>query len=792
MNDIILPPNLVKIGCMQLREKVRYFFARLFMYVCLCTVLFVFSHSKIDAEISPFAAAFLFGLTLVKINIAAPILTILTIVLLRDPTQANIIAVFFEIGALVLFLFFNKIVQKKCPPGISNKLHPFLLLFFFAVSQAFGVYISFMQGGDIVKGVISVLVGGIFLSAAFVAIRAIRYKRFAVPWTIDQIICLMTVVVVFALGLSGFDDRYFDVHKFVTVLVIFIGVYYAEPKSAIMVVACFGLGKAFVTLDLVFVAIYTLLGISCYAFKTRNRIYSIAALLLTDLVIGFYFGGYADYNLRSLLPPVAAVFLFLILPRSAARYLTFGAEGIGGFLVSKNTINRNTALISARMRSLSAVFNEMQNTYRNLTRGNLPPQGVAEMLAVDINSAVCANCPNKVVCKKNGTAAKDIDAAVVASIKTALKRGQITLLDISNILSMKCARINTLLGAINKSAASNRNKEQIIAGLDSGKILMANLLAGVSQLCGRFADDICRTVVFDNEKAGFVKEELLYKNIVCEDCLITKTGRAEFVVSVLVPRIDAGNKAIERAVSSVCGHKMVTDEVVDADTSGFAIVSVRSAARYSLLFGVASVSKNFNITNGDTFSFLRVSNTKTIMAICDGMGAGERAMRASTLALSLVENFYKAGFPDEIIMYSVNQLLSFTGQDIFSALDISVFDLDNGDIDFIKVGAPDGFIKREREVEIVESGALPLGILDEIEPKVTRAVLLPDDMVVLCSDGVLDAFGGGRSVLAGFINNADTKNPQSLADMLLEEALTRSNKSTADDCTVTVARIVAI
>jgi stage II sporulation protein E len=348
------------------------------------------------------------------------------------------------------------------------------------------------------------------------------------------------------------------------------------------------------------------------------------------------------------------------------------------------------------------------------------------------------------------------------------------------------------LGAINKAVAGNKNKEQIIAGLDSGKMLMANLLSGVSQLCGRFADDICRTVVFDNERAEFVKEELLYKNIVCEDCLITKTGKAEFVVSVLVPRVDAGNKVIERVVSAVCGHKMITDEVADADTGGFAIVSVRSSPRYSLLFGVASVSKNFNVTNGDTFSFLRVSNSKTIMAICDGMGAGERAMRASTLALTLVENFYKAGFPDEIIMYSVNQLLSFTGQDIFSALDIAVFDLGNGDIDFIKVGAPDGFIKREREVEVVESGALPLGILDEIEPKITRAVLLAGDMAVLCSDGVSEAFGGSRSVLAGFINNIDTKNPQTLADRLLEETLRRSGKSAADDCTVTVARIVAV
>ena len=178
------------------------------------------------------------------------------------------------------------------------------------------------------------------------------------------------------------------------------------------------------------------------------------------------------------------------------------------------------------------------------------------------------------------------------------------------------------------------------------------------------------------------------------------------------------------------------------------------------------------------------------MALCDGMGAGERASRASTLALSLVENFYKAGFPDEIIMYSVNQLLTFTGQDVFSALDMTVFDLVTGDVDFIKVGAADGFIKRAREVEVVEAGSLPLGILDDIEPKITKAVLSAGDMVVLVSDGILDLFGGERVALAGFINNLDVTNPQQLADQLIAEVTAKADGYPADDCTVTVAQLV--
>jgi stage II sporulation protein E len=777
------------------RQQVKQIFSQIAKYLFICGVLVVFYFSSIDGDISPFAAGFLFSCVLLPVIKIVPALIYFFIVLAENPTQNGIIDSLVILGIYILFIFVWKAVfakKAKLENAKIKRLQAALLILFFVLSQGWTVYLSWGSEEAFAKSLVSVFVGCIFAAVLFVSIKAICQKRFNVPWTCDQIICLMAAVVIFALGLSGFDDRYFDIHKFVTIIIIFLGVWFAEPKSAIMVAACFGLGRSFAALNLIYVAIYTLLAISCYAFKARNRVYSVVAVLFTDLVIGFYFGGYIDYDFYSLLPFLLSVAVFMFVPNTIYRYFTFGAGGIGGFLVSKNTINRNTAGISLRMRSLAKVFNEMQNTYRNLTRGSLPAAETAAMLCGDIVGSICANCPNKFVCKKNGSNAKDIDEAITNSLKTALKRGQISLLDISNTLAVKCTRVNTMVGTINKIVSLNRNKEQIISGLDSGKILMANLLAGVSQLCANFADDVCKTVVFDNERAEFVKEELLYKNIIAEDCLITKTGKNEFVVSVLVPRADARNKIIEKIVSHVCGHKMLTDEVVDAETRGFAIVSVRSAPKYTLIFGVSQVSKDMNVSNGDTFSFMRISNAKTLMAICDGMGAGERAMRASTLALSLVENFYKAGFPDEIIMQSVNQLLTFTGQDIFSALDMCVIDLSNGDIDFIKVGAPDGFVKRDREVELIESGALPLGILDDVAPKITRAILTAGDMVVLCSDGIIDSFKGDKAVLAGFINNCESQSPQEVADKVMAEAIRLSRSAVPDDCTVTVARVAAL
>jgi stage II sporulation protein E len=78
-------------------------------------------------------------------------------------------------------------------------------------------------------------------------------------------------------------------------------------------------------------------------------------------------------------------------------------------------------------------------------------------------------------------------------------------------------------------------------------------------------------------------------------------------------------------------------------------------------------------------------------------------------------------------MESVNQLLIITGQEGFCAIDCAVFSLNDGAVTFIKVGGVEGFIKRARDVEVIEAGSLPMGIVEEMVPKITRAHLNTGD-----------------------------------------------------------------
>ena len=162
--------------------------------------------------------------------------------------------------------------------------------------------------------------------------------------------------------------------------------------------------------------------------------------------------------------------------------------------------------------------------------------------------------------------------------------------------------------------------------------------------------------------------------------------------------------------------------------------------------------------------------------------------KTSELALSLVENFYKAGFDNDIILNSVNKLLAINNEESYTALDLSILDLNNNFVDFIKLGAPVGFVKHKTTTDIVKAGALPIGILAEMQPNITKSVLEDGDIIVLVTDGITDAFDSGEK-LCNYINNIDSLNPQEIADCILEKALELNGGVALDDMSVLTCRI---
>jgi len=76
---------------------------------------------------------------------------------------------------------------------------------------------------------------------------------------------------------------------------------------------------------------------------------------------------------------------------------------------------------------------------------------------------------------------------------------------------------------------------------------------------------------------------------------------------------------------------------------------------------------------------------------------------------------------------------------MFATVDMLILDLATGMAEFVKLAACPTFIARGGEILRIEGGRLPLGILEKVQPAISRVQLLPGDIIFMASDGVMDA-----------------------------------------------------
>ena len=144
--------------------------------------------------------------------------------------------------------------------------------------------------------------------------------------------------------------------------------------------------------------------------------------------------------------------------------------------------------------------------------------------------------------------------------------------------------------------------------------------------------------------------------------------------------------------------------------------------------------------------------------------------------------------PEGTVLDTINKLLAFSRDERFACIDICSVDLNTGGAEFVKIGSPVAVILRDGKVRVLESGSLPMGILDTLRPAVAQEKLSDGDMLVFMSDGITSAFGSTPELIE-FLQPLKPLNPQNLADKLLAAALERTGGKAEDDMTVLCTRI---
>lgn len=160
-------------------------------------------------------------------------------------------------------------------------------------------------------------------------------------------------------------------------------------------------------------------------------------------------------------------------------------------------------------------------------------------------------------------------------------------------------------------------------------------------------------------------------------------------------KVSQNNKIVSEQLSNV--SKVINNMAKEMTTTKEEAEKSKKA-KFKLSIGTSKTTKNQSTMSGDCSTQMKLTDGKYLLAISDGMGTGEKARRSSKKAINMLENLLESGFNKEESIKLINSALNTNIEDdMYATLDISILDLNTGNVEFVKNGACPTYIKTKRK-----------------------------------------------------------------------------------------------
>ena len=526
------------------------------------------------------------------------------------------------------------------------------------------------------------------------------------------------------------------------------------------------------------VAEYALFSCICLLFCPYGKLASAFALLPCFLVARFLSGLYAEGGTEivfTLLSGLLPVLLCACLPEKLYSRVRESLLFYRERSLPRIAINRNRRAVGERLYEVSSLFREIEGAFSpESDRADFGSQ-----LCRQLRQTLCASCPGRKKCENSNAF-----SAMNKLVAVGCAKGQVTLVDLPSDLNI-CGNAAGLLFALNHLLAQYRGAAQESESARESRRLLAEQAHGVSEILRNIALEQSEEFVFsDGEQA--LSRALATAGILSSEIFVYGEGNT-LTVSLTLTK-DVNGKLLSTVAGEALGIPLSLSEKIPLSPGRSCYVLKRKPA-FDAAFGIASRCKDGESANGDTYSVLKIDERRFLVALSDGMGSGAGAREISDRTLTLLESFYKAKMPSETVLSTVNRLISYSSDEMFACLDLAAVDLDTGEADIVKIGAPVGFILSDDEMRVLEGESLPMGMLDAIHPATMQADMKANDFMIFMSDGVTAAFGSAAE-LYSYLSALRPLNPQSLAEEILGNALARHQGTAQDDMTVLAVKLM--
>ncbi len=320
--------------------------------------------------------------------------------------------------------------------------------------------------------------------------------------------------------------------------------------------------------------------------------------------------------------------------------------------------------------------------------------------------------------------------------------------------------------------------------VSEGNKVVSNQLGKVSKAIDTLAEEIKNdekpTVENETKQIKIILEQ---KNINYIGIEVKKQKNGRYIIGIILEE-PANKFKVEEILS-----KLLKSNIKYIKTKED-IQIFETKDKFKINMGISHTTKTKSKISGDTSTQIKLKDGKYLLAISDGMGSGQKAKNYSNMAIKMLENLFSSGFDRELSLELINSALTKVDEEnTFATLDISILDLYKGTIEFIKSGACPTYIKTKNEIFEIEDESTPAGLISDLKVVTYDKDLEEGDIIVMCSDGVMDSNPDDKNWLKKYIEQMKIEDVQKTADIIIREAIDNGLGNARDDMTVIIAKI---
>lgn len=776
-----------------------------FQNIIIYILSFLISTVSIKDEITPFAMAFFVAAC--SSNIPAGAVLVMTSIGTIVSFGANSFLTYFLtiLVFLLTIVFFKPYVQED--RNEISKLGRNLVI---AVSivQAIRVLMGPVLIYDIIMSIVSVILTYVFYKIFVNSIGVIETLGFKTAFTIEEIIGATVLVSIAAVAVSSYRIFGMSIANLLAIFLILI----LSWKNGVLVGSTIGVS---IGLILGIIGIITPLQVLVFAVSgmlagTLNRLGRIGS------ICGFFMGN-AILSYISTGNVVELVFYKEILISSIAllfvpKYIEIDIEDLIGknkffspvvdnrLAESKNTETR-LGYLSDTVREIAKsygikdedlVADEVENINKSkemfledlLNNLDSFPNNILYEELIDVDDGILEDIYMLLVEKEE---IRDVDIVEIFE-----KRNEF--LDIVSNMAIK-EDVAQVVRIINRTYRINEMNFQWKQRLQENKKSISKQLKGVSKAISEIAADMSNSKEKSyKNKESEIKELLKQKEIFVKEMRIKQSKSKKYFIDLLFEK-DMHDRerirCIEDILTRVCKERIVLNRDTSHLESKVYMQKYISEDKFNLHIGMATLPKTGNDISGDSSVQIRLDDNKYMIALSDGMGSGRDARKSSQIVTKMLKQTLSAGFEKEDSLELINSTVKLSSEEIYATMDVAVFDLYTGIIEFIKNGSCRTYIKNRQKIDIVEANSLPIGILNDVDFTVYDRDLQDGDIFVMCSDGIIDSNQeqSNDKWFIKLLKEINTNNVKKMADIILREAIDNGYGVLKDDMSVIVMKV---